>query len=341
MSNIETIAREAEVSIATVSRTLRSPNDLKTDNQRRVIDVAKQFGYDFNKRKKRIISKKTKQIVFLSFSQSLSPETLHSECTYLPIVNGINKVISKEGYNLIVSDVGIDEQPPPSLLRNDVDGVIFHGKTSYSFYDKYIKELPHVGIQHYDPRLKCNWVIADMWYASFQIVEYLYELGHRRIALIADFMESYLYQERYRGYQDALKYFGLPFNQDLAICWQRSRIDGIVPFETQLPDYSSQIAQLMECKTPPTAIICMDDIHAQAILQSLKERKLSVPDDISIVSERNSLIDSYFTGCVSNFSSVCSYAAQFIMELINGKHPKVIKLMIQPTFYEGHSTKNM
>ena len=70
MLNIDTIAKKAEVSIATVSRTLRNPENLKTDNQRNIINIAKQLGYDFNKRKKRALSRKTKQIIFLSILPS-------------------------------------------------------------------------------------------------------------------------------------------------------------------------------------------------------------------------------------------------------------------------------
>ena len=341
MSNIETIAKEAEVSIATVSRALRSPAKSQSDSQRRIVNIAKKLGYDFNKRKKRTLSKKTKQIVFLSFSKNLSPEALHADGTYLPIVNGINKVIEKEGFNLIVSDVGIDENPPPSLLRNDVDGVIFHGTMSNNFYDKYIKHLPHVGIQHHDPLLKCNWVLADYWSVSFQAVEYLYKLGHRKIAFMSDMAENYNAQERYRGYKEALKYFNLPFNEDLVQCWQRPQINGIIPLETQLPDYTPQVSALMNCKTPPSAIICLGDFRAMATLEALKKMNLSVPDDVSVIGASNEIGQSFFTGCSGNFSSICSYAAQFLMELINGKHIKLMKVMIQPTLCIGNSTKDI
>jgi DNA-binding LacI/PurR family transcriptional regulator len=338
MSNIETIAQKADVSIATVSRTLRNPENLKTDNQRRIIKVARQVGYDFSKRKKSVLSQKTKQVVFLSFSKDISPETLHADGTYLPIVNGINNVIGEKGYNLVVSDVGIGEKPPPSLLRNDVDGVIFHGRMSSDFFEKYIEHLPHVGIQHYNPCLKCNWVMTDQWDISFQAVEYLYKIGHRRIAFLADFVESYPVQERYRGYQDALKYFNLPSDQNLALCWQRPRVNGIVPLEHELPDYSSQINQLMDRKSPPTAIICLGDFRANAAIRALNKRGLSVPENVSVIGAHSEITMTNITGFCSNLSFVCSYAAQFIMELINGKHKKNMKIMIQPTLSIGTST---
>lgn len=339
MSNITTIAKEAEVSIATVSRALRNPEEARTDNQHRIVDIARQLGYDFNKRKKRVLSRKTKQIVFLSFSKTLSPEALYDEGTYLPIVNGINKVIGKDGYNLIVSDVGIDEKPPPSLLRDDVDGIIFHGFMSHEFYEQYIKHLPHVGIQHYDARLKCNWVMTDQWGIAYNSVEYLYSRGHRRIAYLSDFLESYHAQERFRGYRDGLNFFKLPFDEALVQNWQRIRINGIVPYETELPDYSQQIRQLLEFKEAPTAIICLSDFRAMATLKALNDLKISIPDDISVFSARNEVYQSFITGYSSNFSAVCSYAAQFLMEIINGKHIKSMKVIMQPTLCEGSSIK--
>ena len=341
MSNIETIAREAQVSIATVSRTLRDPENLTTENQRRIVNIARRVGYDFNKRKKRILSKKTKQIVFLSFSQTLSPEALYASGTYMPIVNGINDVIGEQGYNLIVSDVGVDEKPPPSLLRDDVDGVIFHGFMSYDFYEKYVKELPHVGIQHYDPRLECNWVITDHWRISYSAIEYLYKRGHRRIAYLSDISESYHSRERFRGYKDGLGYFNLPFDEALVQNWQRPRVNGVIPLEKELPDYTRQVTELLECKSPPTAIICLGDGRAMAVLKVLKDLKISVPDDISLVGAHNEAYQSFFSGYSSNFSTVCSYAAQFLMELLDGKHPREMKIFIQPTFCEGSSVKEI
>jgi len=341
MLNIETIAREADVSIATVSRTLRNHQNLKTDNQRRIIDVAKQLGYDFNKRKKRSLSRKTKQIIFLSFSHVLAPESLYEDATYLPIVNGINKVIDIKGYNLIVANVEIDEKPPPALLRNDVDGIIFHGLTSQAFFEKYIRDIPHVGIQHYNPHLKCNCVMTDQWNILFQEVEYLHKIGHRRIAFFADTAESEAVKERYRGYQDALKYLNLPFQKELILCWQRPRIDGLIPAESQLPNYDEQVAKLMRQKNPPTAIICLGDFRALAVSKALEKMGLSIPGDVSIVGAHNEAPRFGFTGCSCNLSDVCSYAAKFILELINNKHLKVMKIMMQPTLSIGTSTKTI
>ena len=339
MLNIESIAKRANVSIATVSRTLRSPNNLKTDKQRRIIDIAKQLGYDFNKLKKRTLSRKSRQILFLSFSKTLSPETLYSNDTYLPIVNGINKIIGKEDYDLIVSNVGVDEKPPPSLLRNDVDGIIFHGLMSNDFFQKYIHHLPHVGIQHYDPRFKCNWVMTDQWSVAFQSMEYLYQLGHRYISFLSNAAKNYAFQERYRGYQDALKYFNLPLQKEFALIWEPPRVKDVIPFEIQVPDFSPQIKKLMNCKTPPSAIICSGDFQALATSNALNKMGLSVPDDISIMGTHNENPFGGFTGCSCNLHSVCAHAAQLIMSLINGENMNTVKIMLQPDLYVGTSTK--
>ena len=293
----------------------------------------------FNKCKKRILSRKTKQIIFLSFSKTLSSETFHANSTYMPIINSINKVIGKEDYNLIVSDVGVDEKPPPSLLRNDVDGIIFHGFMSYVFYEKYIKHLPHVGIQHYDPRLKCNWVMTDQWSIAFKSVEYLYGLGHRKISFLSDMSENDIAQERYCGYKDGLKYFNLPFNKGLIQRWQRPRINGVIPPETELPNYIPQITNLMNLENSPTAIICLGDSRALAVSRALEKIGYSIPEDVSVVGANNKDSQFGFTGACSNLYTVCKDAAQLILKLINGKHVPFRKIMIQPNFYIGTSTK--
>ncbi|MFA6713730.1 MAG: LacI family DNA-binding transcriptional regulator [Victivallales bacterium] len=338
MSNIETIAREAEVSIATVSRALRAPENTISENQRRIVDIARQLGYNFDKRRKRTLSRKTRQIVFLAFSQTLSPESLHEDATYMPIVNGINKVIGEEGYNLIVSDVGVDEKTPPSLLREEVDGIIFHGLMSQEFYHKYVQPLPHVGIQHYDPLLDCNWVITDQWSIGFRTVEYLYKLGHRRIAFLSDMGDKHVTRERYRGYCDALEIFGLEFDDKLVKRWQRPAVDGIIPMETELPDYSLQVEQLL--KNSVTAIICTDDFRALATVKTLEKCGYSVPDDIAVTGGHNDHPRFGFNGCSSNLGAVCRYAAKLVMEIINGARLLPVKIMIQPTFHEGTSVKN-
>lgn len=99
MANIALIAEKAGVSIATVSRTLRNTNRLTTSNQRRIVEIARRMGYDFECRSSNA-EVKTRQIVFLSCVNTLSPEAFYSGDTYMPVVNGITRIINRYGYNM-------------------------------------------------------------------------------------------------------------------------------------------------------------------------------------------------------------------------------------------------
>ena len=341
MANISLIADKAGVSMATVSRTLRNPGSLKTPNQRRIIEVAKNLGYDFEFRETDS-AKLTRQIVFLSFSNTLSPDTLHSYDTYMPIVKGISGVIDKVGYNLLVANVDIDNTPPPCLLRGNIDGIIFHGRVPEDFYNNYIRKFPHVGIQHYNPRYECNWVKNDNENIAFQAVRHLYELGHRRIGFVTDYIEGLQHIERYQGYRKALELFGIQPDISWSALWQRQRKNGILPMENTIPDYTQRITELMNYTTPPTALICCDTVKSQATMNALQYLGLSVPADVSIITTCNDFAiqqdDFIWTAVNDRFHDVCAQAARLLLDIIDGKMVDNVTILVRPKLHEGATT---
>jgi LacI family transcriptional regulator, repressor for deo operon, udp, cdd, tsx, nupC, and nupG len=340
MSNIEAIARKAGVSAATVSRTLRNPEKVRTENQRRVVRIAKDLGYTPGRKRRSPGARKTKQIAFLAFSNVLSPESLHAPGTFLPIVNGINSIIQEHGYNLLVGEVGLDYTPPPCLLRNDIDGIIFHGLMPREFWERYIRDLPHVGIQHYDPALPCSWVRIDNERLSFLAVEHLVKLGHRRIGFLADTMEILHSRERYDGYRKALEYFDLPFEKAWTACWQRPRVDGILPLEMELPSYVDRLRPMFDAPETPSAIVTVGTFRARAAIASLREMGLEVPRDVSVsgVCNEESLTAHGISAGVDRFEEICSMAADLLLEYILKQHDRKVTVLVRPSFREGAST---
>ena len=79
-----------------------------------------------------------RQILFLSLSTAMSESSFRGGNTFEPIYAGLNSVFQKAGCNLLLTQIGMDWTPPPCLASRDVGGVIFHGRTDYSFWQKYI-----------------------------------------------------------------------------------------------------------------------------------------------------------------------------------------------------------
>jgi DNA-binding LacI/PurR family transcriptional regulator len=340
MANIALIAEKAGVSIATVSRTLRNTNRLTTPNQRRIVEIAKRLGYDFECRSSDA-AVKTRQIVFLSCVNTLSPETVYAHDTYMPVVNGITRIINRYGYDLLVANVDLDENPPPCLLRKNIDGVIFHGLLSENFMARYVQNFHHVGIQHLNPDFDCSWVKLDNENLGYQMVKRLYRLGHRRIGFIADYIEDDVTRERYNGYLKAMRNCGIEPDPAWSAVWQRQRVNGVLPKEATVPDYSARIREIITRPAPPTAFYCTDTIKSEATRNALQAIGMKVPEDVSIVTVCNDFSvrnpEFVWTAVNDRFPDICSQAAQLLMDTINGKAVENITMLLRPGWHEGHT----
>ncbi|MBO4620747.1 MAG: LacI family DNA-binding transcriptional regulator [Victivallales bacterium] len=331
MPSIETIAKESGASIATVSRVLRQKGEAKTDIQRRILKVAERLGRPGEQ------SGRHRQILFISFQNVLSTES--QQITLPVIMEGMNSVLHPAGYSLLYSSIDLNNTPPPALLRREVDGVIFHGKLDRDFYNRYLADLPLVGLSHYDPSYECNWVTLDRGVEGYQIVSHLVGKGHRRIAFFTpecDYTEDQLI-----GYRKAMAHFGLEIDPSWEILYQRPTVNGILPLEYELQDYSALLAPVFRSKNPPTAIFCMDNFRVKCVEMSLEKLGLKVPRDVSLVGTSNSSqkdIAFYQGDIACSFDdsfSMNAEAAKLLLRVISAEENRIVKIMVRPTFKGG------
>lgn len=342
MINLSQIAEAAGVSMATVSRVLRDPKRQRTSGQRRVIEAATRLGYHFDAFP---AAGATRQILFLSFSNVLSPEAFFSHGTYMNVVNGINRVISEQGYSLLVSDVGLDDVPPPSLLRGEVDGVIFHGRMSRAFYEKYVSALPFVGVQYFDPEYDCSWVKIDNANIAYQAVRHLAENGHRKICFVSDESECFHTMERRRGFAEAITHFGLEARPEWEICWQRPLVNGILPNSSSNEGFPERLIPIFKAPNRPTAIVGTDIYRALLAAATLREIGLEVPKDISVIGSRDSFFQNPTlmkpTSLIDRFDDVCTEAARLLLDTIENRRSENVTILLRPKFIAGDTVRNL
>ena len=342
MATIEEIATEAGVSIATVSRTLRSPNIMKTANQRRVLQAARKMGYEPGGRKTADRKTGTRQIVFLSFATVLSRDVFYHESTYMPIVNGLSRVLYPNGYDVQVVHEGLDFSLPPCLERQDIDGIIFHGRMEGDFWEKYVKPFPCVGIQHIDPALSCNWVKTDFTHVSYQAVAHLKALGHRKIGFVVDTVELPLSNEQVKGFVDAMTQLQLPFRPDWVFARQQTFNDGLIHMEYELPDLLPCMEKVFSSSDRPTALVCKDNWRASAAIHALNRMRVKVPDEVSVIGSCNEGSGEVLTCIDTRLSDVCAYAAQVLLDLIHGrKKDDAMTYLLRPKLIAGNSVKSI
>lgn len=284
---------------------------------------------------------KTRQVVLLGFSTSLSQESFYEESTYLPVMEGLNRVLTPNNYNLVVAYVGSDMSPPPCLLRKDVDGIIIDGEPSPEFYERYIKQLPHVGIQYVVPQLSYPCVKSDNQRLMHLAVERLKNMGHRNIEFVSSCIDKYMTKENYYAFLLAMDALNLKVNPDPLLVWQRPKVNGIIPMETEMPDLTERIEKTFASSEKPTAFICSDWLYAQAIIRAVENMGLKVPDDVSVICRYNDKRESVrkkITGYSTRFADICADAARMLLGMISEGTYSPNIVLVPPQLLEDSAT---
>ncbi|MGC8765788.1 MAG: LacI family DNA-binding transcriptional regulator [Brevinematia bacterium] len=166
-----------------------------------------------------------------------------------------------------------------------------------------ILEIAKLGIPfvviHYDENYLLNnventslSVINTLDYeAGMEATEYLIARGHRKIAFLNGRLTNYSAYERFRGYLDTMKKHNLPLKKELILHGK------YLKHLTEM-----EIKRMVESKELPTAIICCNDDMALITLNLLREYKIRVPEDISVISFDNIPLSEYTEPKLTTFN---------------------------------------
>ncbi|MCJ8009486.1 LacI family DNA-binding transcriptional regulator [Lederbergia wuyishanensis] len=266
---IKDIAKIAGVSYSTVSKALNDSPLVKPMTKKRILKVAKEMGYKPNFAAQRLVSKQTKII-------GLIWPTIE-RVVLSTLVTNISNEIRKTPYSMILS-----VEPIPSSLdtfrRFQVDGVIlFDENIDISIEPNSIPFLVY-GVAENENN---HYPIVDPNHeqAMLEAVKYLHsELGHTNIAYIGDFSKTDRMQmEKLKGFKKAMNHFGLSIDQQFLV--DTHGLDWYDGYQA--------VSKLLESTDRPTAIVGGSYDISGGILRGLKEKKLQIPTDISIISYDN------------------------------------------------------
>lgn len=147
-----------------------------------------------------------------------------------------------------------------------------------------------------------------------EVVDYLFGLGHRRIAFIHGPQEKQTALDRYIGYRKGLDSVGLEFDAALVLSGRWDAHSGKVTAE-----------QFLALPSPPTAIIASNDLMAFGVMEAAKERGLNIPDDVSVVGFDDIAMASMskppLTSVRTPMTEMGSTAGDYIVRLLEGDAP--------------------
>ena len=264
------IALELGVTITTVSRALNGKPDVSNETRDRVLATAERLGY-----------------IHSALGRGLAAGYINAVGCIVTSVTDPFAASILEGVDAAAQSAGLAVLIATS--HGDPDQELFAVSTLRSFrVAGIISTSSYLTIPHLErlrqtnsPIVLINTEAAELIAGSIQIdnvaaaqraVEYLYQLGHHRIAHIACNDESASSVARHRGYRDALKERGLLYDPDLVIASDDSVQGG-----------AQATAALMDRDAAPTAIFCYNDRIAIGALSALRLSGISVPADISVI----------------------------------------------------------
>lgn len=263
------VAREAGVSVATVSRVLNNSGPVKEATRERVREAARQLRFTPNSTARNLSTRTTGTIGVLL------PD-LHGEF-FSELIRGIDQVAQRRGYHLLVSSAHNQPHQLESAvhaMRGRVDGLILmaSGIEATTLEHTLPDHLPVGLINAETDRSRYDVVNIDNCGGARAMTEHLLRLGHRDIRMIAGADANRDALERMRGFQLALAAAGIARPDDCVVPGDFSEVSG-----------ARATRQLLAEAVPPTAIFAANDSMAVGAWSAVRAAGLSVPADVAVV----------------------------------------------------------
>ena len=268
--DIRTIARAANVSIATVSRTINRVATVNPAMAKRVWDVIGELDYFPNTQARALVSGRSK-IFGLIISEITNP--------FFPeLLQGFEDVAVENGYEILVSSTNYDTKRMYQCIRRmierKVDGVaIMTFGIEAPLLDQLAKRnVPLVFIDVGPESPDTSVLKVDYHHGIRQGVQHLAGLGHRNIAFISGPLHLHSAQSRAAAFSHSLKECGIPSLPKWLVEGDHTLEGGIAAME-----------KLLATNPRPTAVMCSNDMTAIGVLHKLYRSGLRVPDDVSVI----------------------------------------------------------
>ncbi|WP_116808229.1 LacI family DNA-binding transcriptional regulator [Steroidobacter cummioxidans] len=312
-TSIRQVARQAGVSIATVSRALTTPDKVSDKTLKKVLAQVERSRYKPNLLARNFRSKRAFSIVVLV------PNIANP--FFAEIIRGIEQVAQQHGYAVLLGDTEGREDREAYYVglveTRQADGLIqLHPRLPKAARGANgTLDIPLVNACEYIEDAPCPRVGIDNAAAAREMTSYLLGLGHRRIGVVLGPDSSPLTSDRLRGYKLALRSAKISADDTL-----------IAQGDFTMSSGKAAAEQLFNTQRPPTAIFCFNDEMALGAIRFLKSTGRRVPQDVSVVGfddiEFASFCDPPLTTIEQPTREIGNKAMSLLFDMLNGSKPE-------------------
>lgn len=305
------IAREAGVSIGTVSRALNGKGKLSRETHERIRSVARRLNYQPSASARSLATRRTRNLMFLSSNIA--------NIYFAELAKELKRVCREQDYRLFLGDSDEDIDIEAEYLRScgdgSLDGLIVASLSSQANVREFRriidKRFPLVFLDTIPSRVPAPLVAVDDRLGIRLAVDYLYAQGHRRLAFAAGDMQFMTNQRRQECFFEALREKGLALHPGHCL----------VNLPVLHEDVSSRFGALLAQSERPTAVVAATDLTALACIHAAHEHELRVPEDLAITGfddlSINHFLDIPLTTIAQPRRAIALAAVELVQQLID------------------------
>lgn len=313
---IEDVAREAKVSITTVSRVINNNYPVRSETRARVEKAILKLDFNPNTLARSLIIKRTNTLGIVVPSVT--------NMFFTMVVQGIEKECRALGYTVLLSDSDGDGEREIGCVRNlmsrQVDGLIVVDPATENMeqhrYDDIIKHIPIVFINGKNLNSDMNFVLNDERKGTRDALNYLIDLGHKNIAFIRG-SKSYSYDIKEQVYRETMAEHGIEEGKlQVVNIGEGNNVETV-------DNTSNIVYSMLSCHNKPTAFFACNDLMAVGVLNACRKAGVAVPGDLSIIGFDNIIVSELsqpkLTTVDQNMPELGRLAAEMIIENINNE----------------------
>ncbi len=308
---IQDVAARSGVSAMTVSRVLNGSNRVAPETRQRIEQAIEELGYVPNALAKGLLQGRTRTLGLI-VGDMINP-------FWVAVASGAEEVAYRNGYVIMFGDSGHSNEKESELIHtmvsNRTDGLLinaFDDESRKALSNLVRRNYPFVLIGNELRGIRTDVVTSDTVYGARVLTRHLLDLGHRRIALLNGPKNNPQSREREQGYKEMLREYGIELRPELIVEGRYMRGGGYEPTEQLLN---------LPADRRPTAIIACNNFLALSAIETVRNARLRIPEDIALVSfddfEVASVIYPFLTVMAQPARTYGVQAAQLLIDRLN------------------------
>lgn len=302
---IKDIARESGYSISTVSRALNNHKDVSEETKKRIAEIVARHRFVPNSNARQLKQQQTENLaVIVKGSQNVF---------FSAVLETMHKMIGEEGYEAVVHYQEEDENEIEAALRicreSKPLGLLFLGGGREAFAERFAEiTIPAVLVTGYDPTLRfpnLSMVGVDDEKAGYLAIDYLYNKGHREIAVLGgDLSFISASSKRWKG---------------CLICAAEKGIDIEGNYQPAAFSYEGAyhgMKELLARGKPLSAVFAMSDVTAIGAIRAIVDAGFRVPEQISVIGFDGIELGGYYTPSLTTIRQPIEEIVKSSVELL-------------------------